>query len=124
MNSIFAIYARKYIFRAFLLLTFSLFLCTTENTYAQISSDSASQFKKTIYALSLLHDRFTGSQGAKEAARYIHEHLVGDFSNNPNVVTGIQSFLVPVTQFKKGMLKRTDVAGMPNTSLPPLRLML
>lgn len=90
--------------------------------FAEEKAESASKFNKTIYALSLLQDRYTGSEGAKEAARFIHEHFKTDFAKQKNVVTGIQSFLLPVTEFKKGMLKHSGTAIARSISLPPLRL--
>ncbi|SIO17166.1 FtsX-like permease family protein [Halodesulfovibrio marinisediminis] len=124
MNSIFAIAPRKNTKQclALFLVLCLLFCCAVQNSAAKISSDSASKFRKTTYALSLLHDRYTGSQGAKEAARFIHEHFKADFTNNDKVKTGIQSFLIPVTHFKIGTLKKNDTIPQQTVVLPPLRL--
>ncbi|WP_051177137.1 FtsX-like permease family protein [Halodesulfovibrio aestuarii] len=100
-----------------------LILCTTVQTgYARKSTNSDKKFKLTTTALSLLQERFTGSQGAKEAARFIHEQLKTDFSAHKSVTTGIQSYLLPVTHFKVGTLRRTDTLHQQSITLPPLRL--
>lgn len=125
MNSIFAIPVRKGLFSLciVMLFLFSIVLCpNVQTSFAEQASNSSSNFTKTTYALSLLHDRFTGSQGAKEAARFIHEHFKADFSDHKSVKTGIQSFLLPVMHFKIGTLKRTDTINQQPIVLPPLRL--
>ena len=96
--------------------------CWQTSAHAQPSETAEEKFGKTVYALSLLQDRYTGSQGAKEAARFILGHFKGDFSKSNDVKTGIQSFLVPVTEFKQGTMKRDDPLYQEVISLPPLRL--
>lgn len=125
MNSIFAIPIRKVLSSLCIAMLFAscfVFCFTVQDSFAKKNSDSAKQFRKTTYALSLLHDRFTGSQGAKEAARFIHDHFEADFSNHKSVKTGIQSFLLPVTHFKIGTLKRAGIINQQPVILPPLRL--
>ncbi|WP_082936262.1 FtsX-like permease family protein [Halodesulfovibrio spirochaetisodalis] len=108
---------------AFFILFCLALCCTPHVSYAQKATDSAKKLHKTIYALSLLQDRYTGSQGAKEAARFILGHFKAAFADHKTVRMGIQSYLLPITEFKKGLLRRTDtVTGEGPVTLPPLRL--
>ncbi|WP_290921007.1 FtsX-like permease family protein [Halodesulfovibrio sp.] len=124
MNSIFATVLKKHgsLLFALLVIFSCLLLATTLPSFANQIQDTANKFGKTTHALSLLHDRYTGSQGAREAARFIYEHFKADFSGNPSVQTGIQSYLLPVTHFKIGTLRKTDVTPDQPVVLPPLRL--
>ncbi|MCG8529519.1 MAG: hypothetical protein MI749_02520 [Desulfovibrionales bacterium] len=109
-------------FAAFLVCCFLYSMLFASPVRALPIAEHSENFDKTIYALSLLQDRFTGSQGAKEAALFIKDHFQSDFARMQGVKIGVQSYLVPVTEFKMGTLKRADAQKKGTVTLPPLRL--